>query len=109
MGIGEHDRDGLINAIVEMRKQAQERGLWLPHMPKEWGGMALGPTANGPLPALVGADARTWTRLAQSVDLGAWLTARGLGASPPGGSPSLSAVNPRIVYLFSREGDDHPC
>ena len=25
-----------------MRAKAQEEGLWLPHMPKEWGGMGLG-------------------------------------------------------------------
>ena len=37
--------------------------------------LALGPTASGPAPALVGADAQTWARLAQSIDLGAWLTA----------------------------------
>lgn len=28
-----------------MRKQAQERGLWLPHMPEEYGGMGLGHVA----------------------------------------------------------------
>ncbi len=41
-GIVEGDRKSLITAIVEMRKAAQERGLWCPHMPKEWGGMGLG-------------------------------------------------------------------
>ena len=25
-----------------MRKRAREGGLWLPHMPEEWGGMGLG-------------------------------------------------------------------
>jgi len=40
--IDEHDRKSLIDAIIEMRTEAQERGLWLPHMPKEWGGMGLG-------------------------------------------------------------------
>ena len=28
-----------------MRKEAKEWGLWLPHMPKEWGGMGLGHVA----------------------------------------------------------------
>ena len=37
-----NDRRSLISAIVEMRKEAQARGIWLPHMPKEWGGMGLG-------------------------------------------------------------------
>ena len=27
------------------RKQAKEWGVWLPHMPTEWGGLGLGPTA----------------------------------------------------------------
>jgi acyl-CoA dehydrogenase len=41
-GIDPHDRRSLIAGIVEMRKEAQARGIWLPHMPKEWGGMGLG-------------------------------------------------------------------
>jgi acyl-CoA dehydrogenase len=40
--IDAHDRKSLISGIVEMRKEAQARGIWLPHMPKEWGGMGLG-------------------------------------------------------------------
>ncbi len=36
------DRKSLITAIIEMRSEAQKRGLWLPHMPEEWGGMGLG-------------------------------------------------------------------
>jgi acyl-CoA dehydrogenase len=36
------DRKSLITAIIEMRTEAQKRGLWLPHMPEEWGGMGLG-------------------------------------------------------------------
>ncbi len=35
------DRKSLIAAIIEMRTEAQKRGLWLPHMPEEWGGMGL--------------------------------------------------------------------
>jgi len=38
-------RDDWIKAIIDMRTQARERGLWLPHMPKEWGGMGLGHVA----------------------------------------------------------------
>ena len=34
-------RDG----IIELRRKARERGLWLPHMPKEFGGLGLGPMA----------------------------------------------------------------
>jgi len=40
--IGGQDRKSLVEGIVEMRTEAQKRGLWLPHMPKEWGGMGLG-------------------------------------------------------------------
>ena len=38
-------RGDWIRAIVELRGRAKEAGLWLPHMPPEWGGMGLGPTA----------------------------------------------------------------
>ncbi|GIU89365.1 MAG: hypothetical protein KatS3mg010_0464 [Acidimicrobiia bacterium] len=40
--IDHEDRKSLVEGVVEMRKEARERGLWLPHMPKEWGGMGLG-------------------------------------------------------------------
>ena len=44
--IDQDDRGQLIKAIVDLRKVAKDEwGVWLPHMPKEWGGMALGPTA----------------------------------------------------------------
>ena len=36
------DRADYIRILLEMRGQAQEAGLWLPHMPEEWGGMGLG-------------------------------------------------------------------
>ena len=43
--------------IEGMRAQARERGVWLPHMPEEWGGMGLGLTAV----AAVSAEAvKTW-------------------------------------------------
>jgi acyl-CoA dehydrogenase len=41
-GLREDDRAALIAAVIEMRTQAKARGLWLPHMPAEWGGMGLG-------------------------------------------------------------------
>jgi acyl-CoA dehydrogenase len=41
----EHNRDQLYAGIIKMRKAAREWGLWLPHMPKEWGGMGLGHVA----------------------------------------------------------------
>jgi acyl-CoA dehydrogenase len=37
----EVDRGKYIQVLLEMRAQAQEAGLWLPHMPDEWGGMGL--------------------------------------------------------------------
>jgi acyl-CoA dehydrogenase len=43
--IGDRDdleRDDYLKILFEMRVAAQERGLWLPHMPEEWGGMGLG-------------------------------------------------------------------
>ena len=36
------DRDAYIATLLDMRRQAKAAGLWLPHMPAEWGGMGLG-------------------------------------------------------------------
>jgi acyl-CoA dehydrogenase len=41
----EGDRDTLVAQVIKMRKAAQEWGLWLPHMPEEYGGMGLGHVA----------------------------------------------------------------
>ena len=40
--IDEDNRESLVAGVVKMRKAAMERGLWLPHMSEEWGGMGLG-------------------------------------------------------------------
>ncbi len=37
-----HDRDAYVSALINLREQAHAAGLWLPHMPEEWGGMGLG-------------------------------------------------------------------
>jgi acyl-CoA dehydrogenase len=42
MGGDDLDRAEYITTIFGMRAQAKEAGLWLPHMPEEWGGMGLG-------------------------------------------------------------------
>jgi len=39
------DRQTLVENVIKMRKAAHERGLWLPHMPEEYGGMGLGHVA----------------------------------------------------------------
>lgn len=39
------DRRVLVRNYVKMRELAKEAGLWLPHMPEEWGGMGLGHVA----------------------------------------------------------------
>lgn len=36
------DRDEYLRTLIGLRSQAQAEGLWLPHMPPEWGGMGLG-------------------------------------------------------------------
>ena len=41
----EGDRRFLVKSIIEMRVAARDQGLWLPHMPKEYGGMGLGHVA----------------------------------------------------------------
>lgn len=40
--IDDNDRQSIRRGVISMRKEAIARGLWLPHMPKEWGGMGLG-------------------------------------------------------------------
>ncbi|MFF4127118.1 acyl-CoA dehydrogenase family protein [Microbispora rosea] len=35
-------REEYLRAIFDLRRRARQEGLWLPHMPKEWGGMGLG-------------------------------------------------------------------
>jgi acyl-CoA dehydrogenase len=41
----EGDRKVLVEQVIRMRTAAQEWGLWLPHMPEEYGGMGLGHVA----------------------------------------------------------------
>jgi acyl-CoA dehydrogenase len=36
------ERGNYIRTLIGLRKQAHAAGLWLPHMPKDWGGMGLG-------------------------------------------------------------------
>ena len=43
LAANEGDRSELVRTIIELRGKAKEWGLWLPHMPKEWGGLGLGP------------------------------------------------------------------
>jgi len=38
----ESDRRAYFTELLELRRQAQQAGIWLPHMPEEWGGMGLG-------------------------------------------------------------------
>ena len=41
----EDDRETLVRGVIQMRKAARQQGLWLPHMPAEYGGMGLGHVA----------------------------------------------------------------
>lgn len=41
----EIERAEYVRILLRMREQAKEAGLWLPHMPPEWGGMGLGHVA----------------------------------------------------------------
>lgn len=40
--LAESDRRGYVKALIGLRSKAKAAGLWLPHMPTEWGGMGLG-------------------------------------------------------------------
>ena len=50
----EGDRRFLVKTIIEMRVAAKDWGLWLPHMPKEYGGMGLGHVAMAAVSAEAG-------------------------------------------------------
>ena len=39
--LDEGDREAYVRQLIELRKAAHDAGLWLPHMPPEWGGMGL--------------------------------------------------------------------
>ena len=41
----ESERRAYVEEIVKLRAKAKEQGLWNPHLPAEWDGMGLGPTA----------------------------------------------------------------
>ena len=41
----ESERKAYVEEIVKLRAKAKEQGLWNPHLPAEWDGMGLGPTA----------------------------------------------------------------
>ena len=40
--IRDDDRAEYLKILIDMRKEALAAGLWMPHMPKDWGGMGLG-------------------------------------------------------------------
>jgi acyl-CoA dehydrogenase len=40
------DKESFKSVLTSLRKKAREQGLWCPFIPKEFGGMALGPLAN---------------------------------------------------------------
>src|SRR5258708_3656324 len=42
---GKPERRDIVMMIIELREKAKEWGVWLPHIPKEWGGLGLGITA----------------------------------------------------------------
>jgi acyl-CoA dehydrogenase len=50
----EDSREVLVKQVIHMRKAAQEWGLWLPHMPEEFGGMGLGHVAMAAVSAEAG-------------------------------------------------------
>jgi len=50
----EGDRKVLVEQVIKMRKTAHEWGLWLPHMPEEYGGMGLGHVAMAAVSAEAG-------------------------------------------------------
>ena len=55
----ETDRKAYLGALLEHAQAGQEAGIWLPHMPEEWGGMGLGHVAAGDGPGRGGQGRRT--------------------------------------------------
>lgn len=43
--MSDDERGNYVRALIDLRKKAKAEGLWLPHMPTEWGGMGLGHVA----------------------------------------------------------------
>jgi len=41
--IADEDRDGKRDTLRALQAQTRERGMWTPHLPREWGGRGLGP------------------------------------------------------------------
>ncbi|NBB15377.1 acyl-CoA dehydrogenase [Caulobacter sp. SLTY] len=41
-----HDKDSYKSVLADLRKKAREQDLWMPFVPREHGGMGLGPLAN---------------------------------------------------------------
>ena len=52
--IRDTDRDKYYRSIGPLCERARELGLWNPHMPAEWGGQGLGPTAIASISAEAG-------------------------------------------------------
>lgn len=48
------ERSEFRRAIGELRREAKEWGLYLPHMPKEWGGLGIGPVGMASVSAEAG-------------------------------------------------------
>ncbi|HSZ50250.1 MAG TPA: acyl-CoA dehydrogenase family protein, partial [Caulobacteraceae bacterium] len=40
------DKESYSSVLAELRTKARAEGLWMPFVPKEYGGMGLGPLAN---------------------------------------------------------------
>ena len=59
----EGDRKTLVEQVIKMRQAAQEWGLWLPHMPAEYGGMGLGHVAMAAVSAEAAKSAARLLRL----------------------------------------------
>ncbi|NNE95994.1 MAG: acyl-CoA dehydrogenase [Acidimicrobiales bacterium] len=42
LALRDSDKGSYISKLIGLRKTARAEGLWLPHMPEDWGGMGLG-------------------------------------------------------------------
>jgi acyl-CoA dehydrogenase len=88
----EGDRKVLVEQVIKMRKAAHEWGLWLPHMPEEYGGMGLGHVAM----ASVSAEAAK-TRFGPFA----------LNASAPDEGNMHTLSDPTLIQTTAKEDGDH--
>jgi acyl-CoA dehydrogenase len=118
IALHQDSREVLVKEVIHMRQAAQEWGLWLPHMPEEFGGMGLGHVAMASVSAEAGKTRfGPFALNAQAPDEGNmhtllhWATpeqketyARSCFAMT---EPDVAGSDPTLIQTKAVEKDDH--